>query len=77
MSDSALKPYVKLVVDLRVPIGEVWVGGVQVLPGPVSDEDLGRGIRTKVVRVPTSAKAVELAERFRNDGFEVEEPPTS
>jgi hypothetical protein len=72
-----LKPFVKLVVDLRVPVGEIWVGGVQVLPGPVGDEELGRGIRTKVVRVPTREKAAELAQRFRNDGYEVEEPEST
>lgn len=69
---ASLKPIVQLVVDVSVPMGEIHVGGVQVLHSP-SDEELGRRIRTKLVRVATLARAEELQHDLREDGFEVED----
>lgn len=69
--EASLKPIVQLVIDAGVPVGEIHVGGVQVLSAP-SDEKLGRAVRTKLVRVATLDKAEELAAELTEDGFEVE-----
>lgn len=67
-----MKNIVKIIIDPGVPQGEYHVGGVQVLKAP-TDEELGRGLRTKVVRVSDrgAAEALYAALSVSSD-FEVE-----
>jgi len=71
MTEHSSKPIVQLVVDVAIPAGEIHVGGVQILSRP-SDGELGRAVRTKLVRVARLDHAERLAFRLREDGFEVE-----
>jgi len=57
---TGLPVRVEVIVDVRVPAGEIHVGGVRVVKAR-TDADLGRELRTKAVRVPTQ----EVAEQIR------------
>lgn len=43
--------YVRIRVDSTVPPGVFEISGVRLVPGPLSDEQLGREIRTTHIRV--------------------------
>lgn len=53
------KTRVKIIVDVRVPLGAYQVGGVRIVR-PQTDADLGRELRTKEVRVPTQEAAIRM-----------------
>jgi hypothetical protein len=56
-----VKRLVHIVIDPeKVAQGSYAVGGVKILDGTATDEDIGRGLRTTVVRVHDEDGAEEI-----------------
>lgn len=70
-----MKKIIRIVIDYTVPEGSIMIGGARIIT-PKDDQDLGRELRTQVVRVNNATDAaalrVDLAHWHRDD-IEIEE----
>lgn len=68
---------VHIVIDPeKVAPGEFAVGGIKIMKGTATDEDIGRGLRTTVVRVHNEEGAQEIHDLVAaNDDLELADDP--
>lgn len=71
-----MKTIIRIAIDPEVPEGSVMTGGARIVT-PKDDQDLGRELRTQVVRVNNATDAaalrVDLA-HWHHDDIEIEGP---
>lgn len=69
-----MKTIIRIVIDPEVPEGSVMTGGARIVI-PKNDQDLGRELRTQVVRVNNEGDAAALRvdiTHWHRDDIEIE-----
>ena len=68
MSESSR---VFVIVDPTIPTGEIHIGGAVVLPGHITDAELGFAVSARPIRIHSDGEAIHLEKHLATDGCEV------